>query len=381
MTQCGPCFYHCPAALLICLLFSAEVVAAEEIQDRLQYETDLRVGLSSNRRSERDASNPVEYSVSARLRHGATASIAESWQLKVRAAAIADNNVERLRVSLDGPIITGDVTLDTLHFVYRPSETLTVNIGRLQTEFELDSVIKDSLSRHDSSGVTVDWTDGIHMIVGREDAVRLHFITQTNHERESTNGVGTQGPASYEDDSARHTYYLGLELPESGVFTQLLADITVIPEALYPLGLDEGTREALAALTLKAAADVMVGDFKLHPFLEAGVMLSTPLNNVLDLQDGSRSHAGKFAVITGFDLVDVGPGDVGIQISWIQPGFLISPDYPANSTSVEARYEWAFGRNAVFDIRYRYREDMKRNLTSRVKRRDRNVQARISMAL
>ena len=193
--------------------------------------------------------------------------------------------------------------------------------------------------------------------------------------------MGARGPIDFEDGASRFTYYAALEAPPSEPFTQLLADVTIIPQALRPDGLASEAKENVVAFTLKGAADLPLSWLEpiiLHPFGEFGAMVSTPQENVLEVSNSTES-AGRFAVVAGLDLKNLGPGTLGFQFNWTQPGYLISPDYPNNTWSIEMRYKVGMFKNAVFDIRYRHRQEIDKLVGAQERQTDDNVQARITV--
>ncbi len=185
----------------------------------------------------------------------------------------------------------------------------------------------------------------------------------------------------FEDDASRITYYAGLEAPSVKPFTQLIADVTIIPQALRPSGLGTDGKEDVVAFTMRGAADFPLPRLQpiiLHPFGEFGVMGSTPRENVLGVST-SRERADRFAFVAGLDLKNLGPGNLGFQFSWTQAGYLISPDYPNNAWSIETRYKVGIFKNAVFDIRYRHRQEIDRLVGAEERQTSDNIQARITV--
>jgi len=348
---------------------------------------DLRAALAVNGRGNRDGTGQTNILPVARIRGGFAMSLTPWLDATARLATFFDKEVEgvgfRLRHRRD--IQPGDLTFDSVFLTLRPHELVTMKIGRLQTEdppFELDSVVKDSLSRHDSSGLDVSWTDGIHVIVGKASSLKLHLIGQVNPEEGPTNGVGTRGPLEFRDGGTRVTYYAALEPPPVKPFTQLVADVTVIPQALRPAGLGRDSKEDVVAFTMRVAADFALAQgsrpLTVHPFTEFGVMLSTPRESVLKVSSSNR-RANHFAFVAGFDLKHLGPGALGFQFGWAQAGYLISPDYPNNAWSSEARYKLSVTKNAVFEIRYRHRQDIDRLIDALDGRTDDNILARVTV--
>jgi hypothetical protein len=72
----------------------------------------------------------------------------------------------------------GNFTVDSAYLLYSPHNNFSLRLGRFQTAYELDSVIEDSVSHHYSSGMAVDWTDGMQLTVGVTDKLRVHYLAQ-----------------------------------------------------------------------------------------------------------------------------------------------------------------------------------------------------------
>lgn len=381
------------AGSAVCLLAGSGAAAqsaagaASDAEPRrlLSVSADLRAALGYTISENRDGSDETDLFPLARLR-GALAASPTPWlEARGRFAVFFNEETEDLsfRVAHENDLRPGDVTIDELWVELRPDPRVTIRGGRLQIEdppFELDSVVLDSLSRHDSSGLDVTWTDGLWAILGRTGGWRLHLIGQANPEEGPTNGVGGRGPVDFTDGASRVTYYAALEAPRVAPLTQLVGDVTVIPAALRPWGVGVGRREDIVAFTARAAADVpfpSLAPVVIHPFLEVGVMASTPRESVLEVSP-SRERADGWAVVAGTDLKRLGPGDLGLQAAWVEPGFLLSPDYPNNAWSVETRYKVPVVRNLVLEVRYRHREEIHRLVGARERQAEDNVLARVT---
>jgi len=353
-------------------------------RQHVTFDGDLRAALSLNIRGDRDGADRTELLPVVRLRGGATISVTPWLDARARLAGFLDKDVDGLgfRFNHRRTIQSGDLTFDSLFLTLRPHELFTIRIGRLQTQFEIDSVVMDSLSRNDSGGLDVTWTDGVYLTIGKPSSFKLHLIGQVNPEMGPTNNIGIRGPLDFGDGASRITYYAALEAPPLTPFTQLIADVTIIPQTLRPLGLGTGAKEDVVAFTLKAAADLALHDATkpliLHPFLEFGAMLSTPQESVLGISEGT-GRAGQLAVVGGLDLKHLGPGALGFQFGWVQPGYLISPDYPNNAWSIEARYKVRVIKNLVLEVRYRHRQDIGKLLDATDRRTDDNILARITV--
>ena len=351
---------------------------------RVTFDGDVRAALALNIREDRVGTDRTELLPAVRARGGATISVTPWLEARARLAGFLDKDVDGLgfRLSHRRTIQSGDVTFDSLFLTLRPHELFTLKIGRLQTQFEVDSVVQDSLSRNDSGGLEVNWTDGVYLTIGKSSSFKLHLIGQVNPEMGPTNNIGIRGPMDFGDGVSRVTYYAALEAPSLTPFTQLIADVTIIPQTLRPLGLGTGATEDVVAFTLKAAADLALQDGTklpiLHPFLEFGAMVSTPRESVLGISN-STERAGQVAAVAGLDLKHFGPGALGFQFGWVQAGYLISPDYPNNTWSIEARYKVSVVKNVVFEARYRHRQDIDKLLDAPQRRTDDNILARLTV--
>ncbi|MFQ5962279.1 MAG: hypothetical protein ACE5MG_12865 [Candidatus Methylomirabilales bacterium] len=344
---------------------------------------DVRAALAVDKLGKRDGSDLTEVKPAVRLRGGAAISFLPWLEMTARLALRIDDDIDGFdfRLKSDGGIEAGDVTFDKLFLTLTPHELITIEGGRLQTSFEVDSVVKDSLSRNDSGGLDINWTDGIHVILGRPSSFNLHLIGQANPDGGSTNGVGAQGPLDFEEDASSITYYVGLEAPPVEPFTQLFADVTIIPQALRPEGLGSDEKENIVAFTLKGAADFplhWLEPIVLHPFGEFGVMVWTPQENVLEISN-STERADRFAFVAGVDLKNLGPGSLGFQFNWTQPGYLISPDYPNNAWSIETRYKVPIAKRVTLELRYRHRQEIEKLVDAQQRQTDDNVLARITV--
>ena len=344
---------------------------------------DVRAALSVDRIGERDGDDFTEVTPAVRLRGGAAVSFLPWLGMAARLALGIDDDIEGFdfRLSHNGGIEAGDFTFDKLFLTLKPHELLTIEGGRLQTAFEVDSVVKDSLSRNDSSGLDINWTDGVYVVIGRPTSLKLHLIGQSNPDDGPTNGVGARGPTDFADATSSITYYVGLQAPPLKPFTQLYADVTIIPQALRPAGLGTEKKEDVVAFTMKGAADFPVAWLEpiiLHPFGEFGVMAWTPQEDVLEVSN-STERAGQFAFVAGVDLKNLGPGSLGFQFNWTEAGYLVSPDYPNNAWSIETRYKVPIAEKVVFEIRYRHRQEIEKLVDAMDRQTSDNIQARITV--
>ena len=293
---------------------------------------------------------------------------------------LSNRDVHGLRFDADGPADPGVIAVDSAYVQFRPDDRLQVRVGRIQTVFELDSVVEDGLSRHDSGGIAVDWTDGMHIALGQPKSTRLHYIAQLNRSDRSTNGVGARGPVTFGNGASRVTHFLGLELAPKGSVTQAMVDMTWIPEALADGVQGDRDNRDFLAFTARLAADQHVAEgLVLHPALEIGWMPVTPQLESLGFASRSGRASG-LALVAGIDIRPLARGALGLQLARIPAGFIASPDYPANSRSAELRYSWwPIESQLKLDFRYRLRQQMLRAAESDSRRTAHNLQLRATL--
>jgi hypothetical protein len=341
---------------------------------------DARAAVAIHQRDLADGTTATELLPALRLRPGIDVMPGSAMSFGFRLAALLNRDMHGLQFDADGPADPGVIAVDSAYLQFKPSDRLQARVGRFQTTFELDSVVEDGLSRHDSGGVAVDWTDGVHIALGEARGTRLHYIGQFNRNDRSTNGVGARGPVTFENGASRVTHFIGLELAPSGSLTQAMIDMTWIPNALADGTQDgRGTRDFLS-FTARIAADhdVAVGRV-LHPALEIGWMPITP--QLESLGFASRSgHASGLALVAGLDIRPLARGALGLQLARIPAGFIASPDYPANSRSAELRYSWwPVESRLKLDLRYRVRQQILRTSEADSRQTAHNLQLRATL--
>lgn len=341
---------------------------------------DARAAIAIEQRDRADGTTETELLPALRLRPGIDVLPGSTVTFRFRLAGLFNRDVHGLRFDADGPADPGVIAVDSAYVQFRPDDRLQVRVGRIQTVFELDSVVEDGLSRHDSGGIAVDWTDGMHIALGQPKSTRLHYIAQLNRSDRSTNGVGARGPVTFGNGASRVTHFLGLELAPKGSVTQAMVDMTWIPEALADGVQGDRDNRDFLAFTARLAADQHVAEgLVLHPALEIGWMPVTPQLESLGFASRSGRASG-LALVAGIDIRPLARGALGLQLARIPAGFIASPDYPANSRSAELRYSWwPIESQLKLDLRYRLRQQMLRAAESDSRRTAHNLQLRATL--
>jgi hypothetical protein len=339
-------------------VFSGPSVAGE---GSIAFTGDARAAIAIQQRDLADGATETELLPAFRLRSGLDVLPGSAVSLRFRVAGLINKDMHGLRLDVDGPADAGVIAVDSAYLQFKPSDRLQVRVGRFQTAFELDSVVEDGLSRHDSGGLAIDWTDGMHVVLGKPSGTRFHYIGQVNRHDRSTNGVGARGPVTFENGASRVTHFLGLELAPSGSVTQAMIDMTWIPDALAEDSQGGGRKKDFLSFTTRLAVDHNVAAGRvLHPALEIGWMPITPQLESVGFASRSGRASG-LALVVGIDIRPFARGALGLQLARIPAGFIASPDYPANSRSAELRYSWwPIESRLKLDLRYRVRQQLLR---------------------
>ena len=367
----------CATAGLMMLSAIGRVATAEEA---VSFIGDVRAAVAVQQRDQADGTTVTEFLPALRVRPGVYLVASPSVSFRFRFAGLANRDMHGLRFDLDGPTDPGVVTVDSAYLQFQPNDRLQVRVGRLQTAFELDSVVEDGLSRHDSGGLAIDWTDGVHIALGKPKGTRLHYIGQVNRQDRSTNGVGARGPVTFESEASRVTHFLGLELAPSGSVTQAMIDMTWIPSALSEGAQGgRGTQDFLS-FTARIAMDQDVAAGRvLHPAIEIGWMPITPQLESLGFASRTGRASG-LALVAGLDIRLLARGALGLQLARIPAGFIASPDYPPNSRSAELRYSWwPIESRLKLDLRYRVRQQILRVSETDSRQTAHNLQLRATL--
>jgi hypothetical protein len=104
----------------------------------------------------------------------------------------------------------------------------------------------------------------------------------------------------------------------------------------------------------------------------------TPGKAAMGLVGGVTRTRG-YAWVAGLDLKKPGSGALGLQWARTAAGYLVSPDYPPNTHSVEVRYSLPIRGNMKMDLRYRLRQDLEKPIGAITRKMDRNLLLRLTV--
>ncbi len=322
---------------------------------------DVRAAFVIQHRDRADGSPETDFLPALRVRPGFDVKPDSVVSFRFRLAGLVNRSMHGLRFDGDGPADPGVITLDSAYLQFEPDDRLQLRIGRLQTAFELNSVVEDGLSRHDSSGLAIDWVDGVHVALGRPSGLRFHYIGQVNRHERPTNGVGARAPVTFESPASRVTHFLGMELAPAGSLTQAMIDLTWIPDGITDTSQGGRGMRDLFSITARFSAKHELDTGRvLHPAIEIGWMPITPRMDSLGFVSRPGRASG-LSLVAAFDIRPWARGALGLQLARIPAGFIVSPDYPPNSRSAELRYSWwPIESRLKLDLRYRVRQQLLR---------------------
>jgi hypothetical protein len=337
--------------------------AAASTGDPVRAFGDARLVFFANERDARDRTLTKNEGLRMRLRAGAEGRIADDWLLRGRFAGRYSTDQDRMRFwfktwpPTNTGLEDGDATIDELYLRYAPSGAdWSLRVGRFQSVFKLDDVTGKSLDRRDSSNVSVNWTDGVHLQYALTPAWRTHLILQYN-DRDGTGSVA-RSPLDFSAGGSRITTFAGLESTlRLGPVKQRMIGLTWMPDALATDGIGESRRDDYVALTARGTAEWPIGESDMRGVIgvEFGYAPNTPRRDVMNAGEG---RSGGLAKQFSMNMLDFIPRhDIGFAYGSIDPGWLISPNFRANELLLEGRYRWRMRDDLTMEVRLRRREE------------------------
>jgi hypothetical protein len=337
---------------------------------------DLRPIVTFEDASDRDGSSASDESLGARARLAVVWGVTKELRLGARLAGRCvtedchlDFVMESATPGSNG-LTGGQFTLDQLFLHRFRTDWFDVAGGRLQTKFILrGGVFAKSLDRNDSNTVNVTWTDGIHATFRPRSDWDAHLVLQRN----ADDGTGSirRGPLDFDDDTARVTYFAGVENRRVlGPVVQRAFDVSYLPSSLLKDGDPDGRREDYWGLVGRLAvrwpprsegAALRVGT-------EVGYAPETPTGAASQLDDSGDVDGLAWNVVAS--LMDFTPShSIGLNYGRTDAGWLLSPQYRENDEVFEIRYQWRPSRLPLLEARVRWREELDR-LTGAVRKRE-----------
>ena len=347
---------------------------------------DARGGYYGSQRTDRDGSQDSTDQMLGRVRAGLEWTPTDTMSARVRVAGRYStyNNHNYFKIFTTIPdtdgLRAGDATIDQLFVSLRPSPQWRIEIGRLQTCFELAGVSAGSLDRCDSPNTDITWTDGAHTTYRTDGGWNWHLIFQRNLEAGATNV--RLPPLSFADADSRISYFGALESNEAyGPIVQRAFDVSYLPSSLMTEGSASGPMEDYIAFVWRLAAQwpLFKKGTKLLAGVELGYAPNTPKKAAIGT--GADGDTGGLAWQVQLSFVDVFPShSFALQYGRAQGGWLISPDFRNNEILYELRYEWKILENHALTTRYRRRDEMDMLVGAARARRDEDIFVRYTLS-
>jgi len=357
------------------VLTLALAAAGAQANDTWQTSGDIRFGyLAAETRARSGATSDAD-SFRARARFRLRGELGAGWHASGRVAARLDSNQSDeefwLRMYAPGPagLQDGQATIDEAWLEYRPAQSpWSLRVGRFQTAFGIDDIMKKSLDQNDSPNFDITWTDGLWWQWRGSDWT-THVIARHN-DRSGPTGT-LRRPLDFADAGSRAGLFLATESRTAlGPLVQRMLTLTWLPSALRANGLVDPALEDYLAVTVKAAAQWPLGQGD-TTFRLGGEIGWTPDTPRREAMNSGTGNADALSWQASFNFIDVLPNhDFGIVYGRVADGWLLSSDFPPNNELLEARWVWQATPAWQFDARIRRREEIDLPATAAGARRD-----------
>lgn len=371
--------------ILAMLLIPNGATGAIDVADDLAVVGDVRGGYYGSQRTDRDGSEDSTDRLLGRIRAGLewTPMDAVSARLRVAGRYSTHDNHNYFKIFTTIPdtdgLRAGDATIDQLFVSLRPSPKWGIEIGRLQTCFELAGVSAGSLDRCDSPNTDITWTDGAHTTYRSDGGWNWHLIFQRNLEAGATNV--RLPPLAFADDNSRISYFGAVESNKAyGPIAQRAFDVSYLPSSLMTEGSASGPVEDYIAVVGRLAAQWPLGSAgtRLLAGAELGYAPNTPTKAAIGTD--TAGDTGGLAWQVQLSFLDVFHGhSIALQHGRAQGGWLISPDFRNNEILYELRHEWKIIEKQTLTTRFRRRDEMDEILGAAQARRDEDIFVRYTL--
>lgn len=360
------------AASLAALLAHTPASEALAAPDAVAFGGDLRTGVLGSESRQRDGSRSRDDELRARARAFVQWESTDGWRARARVAGVLSSGQDGLQWRLDraaptsSGLAAGQATLDEA-WVQRSVGAWQVRAGRFQSGFNLLGVAGKSLDRNNSSNMSVQWTDGLHVQRRGEGGWRLHAILERN---EAAGPSSTRrAPLDLGPSGARHSLFLGLEADRArGPLVQRMLSVSWLPEALPGDGAVSQRRDYLAVTARTALAWPVGGE-------GARWLFGGELGHAPNAPAGASGRAWQASIT----LDQFSPGHaVGLVAGEADAGWLLSTDYRPADRLLELRYQWRLSRAWSIEARLRQRRETAAPASATRRREDTDAYLRLS---
>jgi len=247
----------------------------------------------------------------------------------------------------------GQATLHDLNVEFTPRRRWSVRAGRMQTGEGLVGTISKSLDRNDSPSFGVTWTDGFEILHRSRYEWRSRLIVQHHPSGARVNGVhaplrpGGSG-ASWGTHASFGRTWIGRSNTGPAQFG---VGLSLLPSTIPGTHTPDGEQATYSAITGRGAYRIAVGDAGAHLLVggAAGWAPDTQLRSDGSGADGAAVQGSVSWIEAG------GRHQVGLVVTRLGDGWLVSQDFRADNREIEARYRHSLGSGRSAEVRLRER--------------------------
>lgn len=252
----------------------------------------------------------------------------------------------------------GEGAFDEFFASIQLSNWLKLKVGRFQTSFTLDGIIKNSILRQDSPNTDVGWTDGFHLIATSSNGWTTDLIMQSHLLNRSSNVF--RYPLAPNQANIPFSFFSSVERKfQSGVLSSLALDITYSPDMLL---IDSyGNRSSYLAVSVKPQfRKLLPSGRRLLWGTEIAYSFNRPQRSVFGFDAFPDENSGGFGFQTVLSIMDLFKNQhFGLMAASLEPSLLTSSAFWNNLLLFEVRHSTRLSSKISTDIRLRYRSDLK----------------------
>lgn len=371
-----------PCQRIVVAIALALMAGGVHANDNWQVSGGVRLGYVASETRARSGAESDADSLRARARLRLRGDLGGGWHFSGRMAARLDTDQDNeefwMRTYAPGPagLEDGQGTIDEAYLEYRPAEApWSLRVGRFQTAWGLDDVMKKSLDQNDSPNFDITWTDGAWLQWKASEDWTTHLVVRHNDRRGPTGSL--RRPLEFSDSDSR----IGvLAVAESktpvGPLIQRAVTLNWLPSALHPYGVADPRNEDYLAVTAKATAQWPLGEAgtKLRLGGELGYAPNTPRREPMNSGTGDADSLSWQASLNFMDILP--SHNLGIVHGRVADGWLLSSDFRPNDKLTEVRWVWQATAAWQLDARLRRREEIDLPVTAAGARRDDDIYVR-----
>lgn len=252
----------------------------------------------------------------------------------------------------------GEGAFDEFFASIQLSNWLKLKVGRFQTSFTLDGIIKNSIIRQDSPNTDVGWTDGFHLTTTSSTGWSTDLIMQSHLLNRPSNVF--RYPLAPDQTKIPFTFFSSVERKfQSGALSSLTLDLTYSPDML--LIDSNGNRDNYIVASVKPQfRKLLASGRRLLWGTEIAYSFNRPQRSVFGFDTSPDEKSGGFGFQTVLSIMDLFKNQhIGLMAAALEPSLLTSSAFWNNLLLFEIRHSTKWSRKISTEIRLRYRSDLK----------------------